>query len=87
MPEVPRRARIAGDGRGDDERDRDDAPAALEVGVGLDVGPAFVGTVAKAGEIVMSAEVARTAEVTDGDTVMLDLKGKSEPFAAYVVRT
>jgi adenylate cyclase len=91
--------------------DRDGALSALELGVGLDVGPAFVGmvgegevrdftaigdvvnvaarlqSIAKAGEIVMSAEVARMATVTDGDPVMLDLKGKAEPFAACVVRT
>jgi adenylate cyclase len=89
----------------------DDRLAAIEVGIGLDVGQAFVGmvgegevrdftaigdvvnvaarlqSVAKAGEIVMSTEVAETAQVSDGEAVMLDLKGKAEPFAAHVVRT
>jgi adenylate cyclase len=81
----------------------------LEVGVGLDIGPAFVGVVgdgevrdftaigdvvntaarlqgaARGGQIVMSAQVALLAGVTEGEAVTLDLKGKAEPFPARVV--
>jgi adenylate cyclase len=80
----------------------------LEVGVGVDVGPAFVGVVgqgeirdftalgdvvntaarlqgaARGGQIVMSAEVAAIAAVTEGADVDLELKGLAEPIAARV---
>ena len=81
----------------------------LEVGVGLDIGPAFVGIVgdgevrdftalgdvvntaarlqqaARGGEIVMSAEVAESAGVRDGEEVELEVRGKAEPVRARVV--
>jgi adenylate cyclase len=83
----------------------------LEVGIGLDIGPAFVGMVgegevrdftaigdvvntaarlqevAKGDQIVMSAEVAATADVRDGESIQLTLKGKSEPVPARIVTT
>ena len=85
------------------------ASRGLEVGVGLDIGPAFVGIVgdgavrdftaigdvvntaarlqgaARGGQIVMSAQVASIAGVSEGEAVELDLKGKAEPFPARVV--
>jgi adenylate cyclase len=81
----------------------------IEVGIGLDVGPAFVGIVgdgqvrdftaigdvvntasrlqaaASGGQIVMSAEVARIADVADGEAVELPIKGKAQLVAARVV--
>jgi adenylate cyclase len=84
-------------------------PPVLEVGIGLDVGPAWVGIVgegeirdftaigdvvntaarlqaaAQGGQIVMSEAVADLAGCGDGETVLLDVKGKTEPVAARVV--
>jgi adenylate cyclase len=78
----------------------------LEVGIGLDVGPASVGIIGEGeisdftaiadvintaarvqgaafgGEIVMSQTVADMADVTQGEEVKLELKGKAEPVAA-----
>jgi adenylate cyclase len=82
-----------------------------EVGIGLSVGPAFVGmvgegevrdftaigdvvnvaarlqSIAGAGQIVMSAQVAEVASVHDGDPVELRLKGRTEPVSARIVST
>jgi adenylate cyclase len=81
----------------------------LAVGVGLAIGPAFVGMVgegdvrdftalgdvvnvaarlqahAEGGQIVMTSEVAEVANVHDGTTVTLELKGKAEPVGARIV--
>ncbi|MFY1621069.1 adenylate/guanylate cyclase domain-containing protein [Micromonospora sp. WMMD736] len=82
----------------------------LEVGIGLDVGPAYVGIVgegevrdftaigdvvntasrlqheAAGGEVVMSEQVAQIADVVDGESVQLEVKGKGEPVAARRLR-
>jgi adenylate cyclase len=81
----------------------------LDIGVGLDLGPAFVGVIgegdvrdftalgdvvntaarlqaaARGGQIVMSDDVATTAGVTEGEPVVLDVKGKADPIRARVI--
>ena len=81
----------------------------LDIGVGLDLGPAFVGVIgegdvrdftalgdvvntaarlqaaARAGQIVMSDDVATTAGVMEGEPVVLDVKGKADPIRARVI--
>jgi adenylate cyclase len=82
----------------------------LEVGIGMDIGEAFVGNIgeralydftavgdvvntaarlqgqAAPGEIVLSKRVADGLTVPAGTPVHLELKGKSEPQAAYRLR-